>query len=416
MKVLFISSSCSREKYREVYTMRNQKLIDPQQKFCNLLIEGMSSAEGVEIECLSALPVSASTVSQKRFEDEVEIISQNLRYHYLPFSNGKISRYLSLFKNCRSEVKIWIEKNASDNKVIICDALSYFITRPAQIVAKKNGVKIIGIITDLPLLSTNMKGRKESIVKKLGLSVFQHLTDSSLKEYDAYIPLTESINEYANPNNKPYLIVEGSVESSEIYIKSETRRKKVMLYAGGIYEKYGLKKLVEAFIKADTNGYELHIYGEGSYVPELLEMSKKYPRVKYKGMVSLDEIVFKEREASVLVNPRPSDERFSKYSFPSKTMEYMVSKTPLLTTILPGIPKDYLQHVFSIHDESVNGMAESIRIICNMEQCELQKKGRDAFEFVMNKKSNVVQGKQIISFAKSLIPILILCKKEKETR
>ena len=77
MKVLFISSSCSREKYREVYTMRNQKLIDPQQKFCNLLIEGMSSAEGVEIECLSALPVSASTVSQKRFEDEVEIIYQN---------------------------------------------------------------------------------------------------------------------------------------------------------------------------------------------------------------------------------------------------------------------------------------------------------------------------------------------------
>lgn len=402
MKVLFISSSCSKEKYREIYNMRNQKLIDPQQKFCNLLIEGMSSAEGVDIECLSALPVSATTVSQKWFDDEVEIISYNFRYHYLSFINGKISRYLSLYRNCASEVKKWIRKYPDEEKCIICDALSYFITRPAQIVAKKNGVMIIGIITDLPLLSTNMKGRKESIVKKIGLSIFQHLTDGSLKSYDAYIPLTSSINEYANQAGKPMLIIEGSVDNKEIHTAPVAKHGKVIMYAGGVYEKYGIKNLVEAFIQADVADYELHIYGEGSYVTELQIIEKKHPNVLYKGMVSLDEIVLHEKEASILVNPRPSNEEFSKYSFPSKTLEYMVSKTPLLTTLLPGIPREYFQYALTFQDESVNGMAETIRSICSMSQDELTQKGNEAFRYVVTEKSNIVQGKRILDFVEDL--------------
>lgn len=402
MKVLFISSSCSKEKYREVYNMRNKKLIDPQQKFCNLLIEGMGSAEGADIECLSALPVSASTISQKRFKDEVETISNNLRYHYLGFSNGKISRYLSLYKNCASEVKKWILKNPDQEKCIICDALSYFITRPAQIVAKKNGVKIIGIITDLPLLSTNMKSRRESIIKKLGFLIFQHLTNSSLKSYDAYIPLTLSIDEYVNQADKPMLVVEGSVDSKEMHSMPVAKQGKIMMYAGGVYEKYGIKNLVEAFIKAEVKDYELHIYGEGSYVPELQVIVKTHPNVQYKGMASLDEVVVREKEASILVNPRPSSEEFSKYSFPSKTLEYMVSKTPLLTTLLPGIPREYFQHTFTFQDESVNGMVETIRNICHMSQDELSQKGIEAFKFVLAEKNNIVQGKRILDFAEYL--------------
>ncbi len=403
MKVLFISSSCSKEKYREVYNMRNQKLIDPQQKFCNLLIEGMSSAEGVEIECLSALPVSASTVSQSRFDDEVETISPTLRYHYLAFRNGKISRYLTLFRNCASEVKKWIHKCPGEDKCIICDALSYFITRPAQIIAKKNGVKIIGIITDLPLLSTNMKGRKESIVKRVGLSVFQHLTDNSLKAYDAYVPLTSSIDEYVNKDGKPMLIVEGSVDSKEIHSASVEKKGKVMMYAGGVYEKYGIKNLVEAFIKADVREYELHIYGEGSYVPKLLNIAEAHPNVQYKGMVSLDEVVIREKEASILVNPRPSDEDFSKYSFPSKTLEYMVSKTPLLTTRLPGIPESYFEYLFTFEKEDMPSMSSVVREVCSLSSSQLDEKGEMAYRYVINEKNNCIQGQRIIEFAKRAI-------------
>lgn len=402
MKVLFISASCSKKKYQEVFAMRNKKLIDPQQKFCNLLVEGMSHCDGVKIDCISAIPVSASTVAQKKFEEQIESVSQTLTYKYLAFTNGKLLRYITLYRNCKIAVKDWVEENQNENPVILCDALSYFIIRPAQKVARKHKIKIVGIVTDLPLLSTNMKGRKESIVKKIGLSIFQHLTDKSLSSYDAYIPLTKSINDYVNPSDKPMLIIEGSVDSEEVRDKEQYDKKRIMLYAGGVYAKYGIKNLVEAFIKADTNGYELHIYGEGSYVRELTEVSKSYPKVKYLGMVTLDEIVRREKEAMILVNPRPSDEEFSKFSFPSKTLEYMVSGTPLLTTRLQGIPSEYFDYVYTFDGEDVDRMAGKISEVLKEPDSVLKDKGARAFDFVMRGKNNLTQGDKIIHFLEGL--------------
>ena len=60
------------------------------------------------------------------------------------------------------------------------------------------------------------------------------------------------------------------------------------------------------------------------------------------GCVTNDEIVRLQCEATLLVNPRPSDKEFCKYSFPSKTIEYMASGTPVLMTKLPGVPDGIL--------------------------------------------------------------------------
>ncbi len=401
--ILFISTSCSQKKYQEVYEMRNKKLIEPQQKFCNLLVNGMSMVDGVDVECITALPVSASTVSTKHFDEEYETVSDNLHYKYLSFTNGKLSRYTSLFGNCRRAVSKWIKETNGNQQIVVCDALSYFITRPAQIEAHKAKIPIVGIVTDLPLLTTNMKGRKESLIKKAGLSVFQYLTDRSLKDYDAYIPLTESINSYVNNSGKPYIIIEGSVDGNEINNTTSSIKSKVVLYAGGIYEKYGLKNLVEAFINAETNGYELHIYGEGSYVEDLKQISMKHPKVKYMGMATLEDIVVREKEAMLLVNPRPSNEEFSKYSFPSKTLEYMVSGTPLLTTRLPGIPSEYFDYLYSFEGDSIDLLKKDIEKVLKIDAITLDRVGQNAKNFVLVNKSNVMQGTKIVRFAECLI-------------
>jgi len=402
MRMLFVSTSCSKKKYKEVYEMRNIELIEPQQKFCNLLIDGMSVNNDINIECLTAIPVSASTVNQKNFKEEIEIIAPNLKYHYLSFKNGKLTRYLTLYINSGKAIKKWIKNNNNEQQIIVCDALSYFITRPVQKIARKKKVKVIGIITDLPRLSTNMKGRKESYIKKIGLIVFQYLTEKSLSNYDAYIPLTKSINDYVNKDRKPVLIIEGSVDASEMYKNEKIIKKKIMLYAGGIYEKYGLKNLVEAFIKADTKGYQLHIYGEGSYVGELERIEEDHPQIKYMGMATLEDIIVKEKEAMILVNPRFSNEEFSKYSFPSKTLEYMSSGTPVLMTKLHGIPKEYFDYVFLFNKEDSNSMAHTLSEIFNCSYDELNKKGQLAFDFVMQKKNNIIQGKKMIHFFEKL--------------
>ena len=102
-------------------------------------------------------------------------------------------------------------------------------------------------------------------------------------------------------------------------------------------------------------------------------------------------------KVTLLINPRPTNEEYTKYSFPSKNMEYMVSGTPILTTKLPGMPKEYYKHVYLIEEENVDGLKNILIDILNKPVEELYKFGNGAKEFVLNKKSNIMQAKKIIN-------------------
>ena len=106
-------------------------------------------------------------------------------------------------------------------------------------------------------------------------------------------------------------------------------------------------------------------------------------------------------EATLLVNPRPTDEEYVKYSFPSKTMEYMASGTPVLTTVLPGMPKEYHPYVYLLEDETAEGIAKKLKLVMAESDEVLFHKGQRAREFVLEQKNNVIQGKKILDMLES---------------
>ena len=108
----------------------------------------------------------------------------------------------------------------------------------------------------------------------------------------------------------------------------------------------------------------------------------------------------KEQEATLLVNPRPTDEEYVKYSFPSKTMEYMASGTPVLTTVLPGMPKEYYPYVYLLEDETAEGIAEKLKQVLSESDENLFEKGREARTFVLETRNNVVQAQKILDMLK----------------
>ncbi len=400
MKVLYISSSCSEIKYQQIYKIRKIKGIEPQQKFNFLFATGISEVDNTEVTALSGLPVSSSTCDQNFFEYEKEIYSSSLIYEYVAFRNGKFSRYIDLYRNTKALIKKWVKKNKGEQCCIIVDVLVPFMIMGGFSIAKKFHVPVIGVVTDLPELTSKMKERKEGCIKRMALVLLQWFNKKTLKRYDGFVSLTQSINEVVNPLAlKPEIVVEGSVDSRIDYQNSTENQPPVVVYAGGVYAKYGVKKLVEAFIKVNSPAV-LHVYGDGSYVEELKQVSNLHSQIQYKGMASLEEIVEIERKASLLINPRPSNEEFSKFSFPSKTLEYMASGTPLLSTRLPGIPKPYFNYIYAIDDETTDGMVAALEFVLSLPEKERVKKGKEAFDFVKNEKINVKQGCRIVKFIK----------------
>ncbi len=226
------------------------------------------------------------------------------------------------------------------------------------------------------------------------------------RKTDAFILLTDEMSKRVNPDNKPYIVLEGHVDANAPQPEEQTPYeledgKRVIMYAGSLKRIYGIVNLVEGFIKADIPDAELRIYGDGDYRKELEQLAGQYPSVHYLEIKRNAEIVEEEQKASLLVNPRPRAPEYTKYSFPSKNMEYMASGTPTLTTKLPGMPTEYYPYVYLLEDESPDGVAAKLREIFSAPFEERKQKALSARRFVSENKSNIVQSRKILDFLRS---------------
>ena len=172
-------------------------------------------------------------------------------------------------------------------------------------------------------------------------------------------------------------------------------------YTGGLEKIYGLDMLVEGFIKAEVPDSELHIYGAGGFSKELSEYAERDERIKYFGCRDNSYVVEEQMRATLLINPRYTGAEYTKYSFPSKTSEYIASGTPTLTTRLPGIPAEYLPNVFVLDNETADGMAEKIKEILSMPPEELHAFGAGAKKWILENKNNKAQAEKIIKFVRA---------------
>lgn len=376
MHIVYAVTTCSDRTYQRLFGNAPKKPAFQAQKYHRLLIEGL--AAGAEVDVVANPPVNPSVMDCKRIplEDETE---GGARYHYIPAIRNPAVKLLSVgfgtfFKTLRY---------AEPESAVVVDCLNRTAALAALLAAGIRRCPCVGIVTDLPdMLSGNGK--------KIANFVIRHCSH--------YVFLTQAMNGRLNPEGKPYVILEGQ---SDIAMRSkkpslsEKKHPRICLYAGGVSRQYGLPMLVEGFLKADLPDAELHIYGPGDYVGELQQVQD--PRVFYGGMLFSSEIVEKEREATLLVNPRPTHEEFVKYSFPSKTMEYMASGTPVLTTRLPGMPGEYYPHVYFIKEENAEGVASALKEILAESEEALLEKGELARNFVLDYKNNVVQAKKILT-------------------
>lgn len=381
MKILYYSCLISSNLLSEIIRQSEYKNIPTQsiQKFHRLLVDGLN--KNVYVKCISSIPFSNKNIdlSHYNFKNNSD---KDFSYTSSYNKNPKIRQFLNFVMSFLNTLLL----KDSQNYIGIFDYLNLSVSLGGYLACKLRGIKTIVIITDFPDL----------MVKSSSSKLFTRFKYKWINSFDGYILLSEYMNEIVNKNQKPYLIMEGLVDSEYISSLSPSKEK-IVLYAGGLNEKYGIKKLIDAFTSL-KNDFELHLYGSGDAVPYIQQMSLLDNRIKYFGSVENKVIVEKIPKCTLLVNPRPSDLVLSRYSFPSKNMEYMLSGTPLLTTRLPSIPKDHYGHVFFIEDESEDGFKMALANIFNLSLDELYIKGVKAQQFVLNNKSNHIQGKRIVDF------------------
>ena len=134
---------------------------------------------------------------------------------------------------------------------------------------------------------------------------------------------------------------------------------KTVVYTGKLYERFGAKGLVDSFLMLQNPQYRLVICGDGDAAEYVKSAAEKDPRIQWLGQVSAAKAKEWTFKADVLVNPRRNDEEYTKYSFPSKNIEYLLSGNPVVAYRLDGMPKAYGDMMRLVSDGDARGLTEA---------------------------------------------------------
>ena len=347
-------------------------------KYNMLLCEGLAE-NGVHVTAYSFLPVTSKNCN-KLFIRGKRHVRGNLNIVY-PFTVN-----LPALKHIQRGIAMFFRTLFSPKKsVVIFDLYALSANLGMNIAAKIRGFDKICILTDLPEFLTENK----RLLK---------IENGIISDADAYVLLTNQMAEKINAGGKPKIVLEGHVDSkmtaAALPVKNTEQRN--VVYAGALNKRYGIAELVDAFISCRKPNEFLHLYGPGDYVKDIIEISKRNSGVKYMGVKPNTEIVDAEMHAALLVNPRTSAGEYTKYSFPSKVLEYMSSGTPVLMARLPGIPDEYYEYVYTFDDSDTGGLAAAIRQVLDKDPDEIIAAGLKAREFVLKNKNNIAQAEKIL--------------------
>ena len=326
-------------------------------------------------------------------DDCVEILS--------PVLNIKFFNKLSERFRLKREIKKYIKTiNSNELDVFIYEMRTSCLSLTKYIKSKIPNAKFHLIIPDLPLFMDQKMGLIKRGLKRMDWCQIQ----KNIKQIDDYIVYTEPMVDYLNIRDKKWLVMEGLINTKDLnhYLKIKyepiSTQKTIIMYSGGIKESFGIKVLLAAMEKLDQS-FELWITGRGDFEKNVLDCSKTNNNIKYFGYIqSRDEVTNMQLKSSILINMRNPHEESSKYSFPSKLFEFMLTGKPVLTPKLGGIPTEYYQYLISFDNFTAECLADAIKKVSSLSIEEKENIKINEQNFISAQKNNIFQSRKIIDF------------------
>jgi len=304
------------------------------------------------------------------------------------------------YKQAVRQLQKWLLEAPENRTVLIYTQYLPYMKAVSKVKRRFPDLKAALIVTDLPKEWGLASGRT-GLLKRLE----DHFADQSLtlcQGMDGYVLLTEPMAEVLRIESKPYIVLEGLIlEKSECPKPAAPEQERfAVLYTGTLEPELGIGDLLEAFERLPEA--ELWICGQGSMGERVRSSAEKHENIRYFGFVAQKEALALQARASALINPRQPNGMYTKYSFPSKTLEYLRSGKPVLCYRLEGIPHDYDPYLCYIEHPGSEGICRAVREIMALspeEQSEIGERGK---AYVTAKKNPHVQCERLMTLLRRL--------------
>lgn len=256
-------------------------------------------------------------------------------------------------------------------------------------------IKICIIIPDLPMYMGD-GGFLYRLLKRFDSLIFKFF----VKKLDYFVLLTKHMGQELDLAEDKFVVIEGiasEFKSAPLGSDESGSCPKYFLYSGTLALRYGIGDLVDAFLKVQNPDVELWICGDGDGKEYVSSVALLDSRIKYIGQIGREVVLSMQSKAFILVNPRSPEGEYTKFSFPSKIMEYMASGRPVIMYSLQGIPDEYSPYYIAPDSVGVDALSECMSNVIEWSDDKLADFGCRAREFILHKKNPLAQTGKILN-------------------
>lgn len=393
MKVLLLCGYFEEQNEAEVIRHAKRPVEFSANQFQKKLIDGFRR-NGRELYVLSApfigsYPNACDLPVFRKFREEPRECS------YVPFNNLWGIRNFSRTAALRKAIRFFIEDPCREKMIVVYCPHTPFLEAAAYAKKKDPGIRICFYVPDLPDYM-NLDADRSRLY-----DVAKYFDNRHMRRYmqtvDSYVLLTEHMKTQLPVGNKPYLVAEGIVDELPAPVPdSAGDGLKRIVYTGKLNEAFGIKELIKGFRMITEENFRLVLCGTGDCMAYAREAAEKDSRILVTGQVSPEEACNWQRSAAVLVNPRQNKDVYTRYSFPSKLIEYLMTGRPVAAYLLDGIPACYKDYLFVMEDAGPEGIRGGILRACGASEELRHEKYRKFLQYARDNLRNTELTEKLI--------------------
>ncbi len=367
------------------------------------LLQELNKIEDIDLHIITITPVASFPHDKKiYYKYRKENINKDLVTNVMPFWNLPILKQISQSRSVYRELKRELKNSDINNTILLSFNMFPQVGIPTVKAMKKFRVKAVSLLADLPIDdAVNRKGISKWLRKK-----FDESTKKSILRLNKLIVLNQNAVTQFAPD-ADFIVIDGGISSNEIEKRepglNTVKKSRNMVYGGSLNQYSGILNLVKAMTFVPDKDIFLDIYGSGEGEEEIKKLASNDKRIRFFGRVSNEIMMKKQREAYLLINPRPIDDPISMVTFPSKIFEYMLSGTPIISTKLNGFTEEYTDKMFFFCGQTEKDMAKTILDIMKKNPEELVGYAERAYRFVSEERTWEKQVEKISKYIHDII-------------
>jgi glycosyltransferase involved in cell wall biosynthesis len=284
--------------------------------------------------------------------------------------------------------------------------ITYNLTEPPGLFTLI-GCRLIGAKAVALVYDVNVPG--ETVPATLARRLDFWLQRRLIPRFDGLVVVNQRIIDDLAPHT-PFVLVEGGLKAEVLkrYLDRPRPPQRAdgpftIVSVGSLNETNGFLELLDAFSLLTGDGYRLRIAGNGPLEGRIAQAAQADPRIEYCGYLDFEQILELYDTADVLVNMRLTQRLKTGYFFPSKTMEYLASGVPVITTCTGPSADEYAAIAFPLRDESAQALAQMIEHVASLSLEVRRQTGKAAQEYAQQRYTWERQGRRVADFVRSQV-------------